>query len=65
VDATIKNMRNMAGLGLIAYSPSTGEEYSADAGDYFWADDNFTLTDQLGNAMLLGSMHAMFEEAGE
>lgn len=40
--------------GVFAYSPDTGECYSADPGDYFWvADDEWVITDSEGNLMRL------------
>ena len=52
--ATPVNMRKYQDVrGLIAYSPVTGEEYSANAGDYWnWAPDQ-VMKDQRGNGMIL------------
>jgi hypothetical protein len=39
--ATRANMRALAGAGhLIAWCPSCGSQYSANAGDYFWLGDD-------------------------
>lgn len=52
--ATIENMDSFAHVpNLIAWSPSTGEEYSANSGDYWHVGPYFTLTDSDDNAMLL------------
>ena len=54
VNATLKNMKKyQATLGLLAVSPYTGEEYSANIGDYFWAPRAFNLKDSTGRVMKL------------
>jgi hypothetical protein len=48
VIATIENMREYAGAKdrtVFAWSPVTGEEYSADAEDYWNAPPGWTMTD--------------------
>lgn len=37
----------------VAYSPETGEEYSANPSDYWNAPAGWTMTDENGNPMLL------------
>lgn len=49
--ATIENMREHYAPGVFAYSPLTGESYSANPGDYFWLPEDTPLTDFLGEPM--------------
>ena len=51
--ASMRNMRALHGPGVVAWSPITGEEYSADPGDYWWADDGWTQLDAEGEPMIL------------
>jgi hypothetical protein len=54
--ATMVNMReHYARIGdhLIAVSPFTGEEYSANPSDYWHQADDWTMTDGDGNPMEL------------
>jgi hypothetical protein len=49
--ATIENMHKHH--GCTAYSPTTGEEASADAGDYWWLPNGDPLVDENGDPMIL------------
>lgn len=51
--ATLENMRRHGGPGVFVYSPTTGEESSADAEDYFWLPEGESLTDERGGPMVL------------
>ena len=51
--ATPANMTKAGGHPVIAYSPNTHEEYSADAGDYWNLPDDEPLTDANGDPMIL------------
>jgi len=52
--ATIENMELYAGVpGVFAYSRETGEEYSANPGDYWNASAGWTMTDSEGEPMIL------------
>lgn len=52
--ATVANMRQHSGVpGLIAYSPVTGEECSANPGDYWHLPEDEPLIDSNGAAMVL------------
>lgn len=54
--ATVANMRAAedAGRRCFAFSPVTGEEASASAGDYFWlTDEDAALVDEVGEPMVL------------
>lgn len=54
--ATIENMQywdKHYHNSMIAYSPGTGEEYSANPADYWNVGTGFTLRDSEGNAMFL------------
>jgi hypothetical protein len=53
MQATLANMRKHYTEGVIAWSPTTGEEYSADPGDYFMLGDDDMLKDDGGEPMLL------------
>lgn len=57
VIATIENMRKHYTDGVFAYSIATGEEYSADPSDYFWAHPGWKMTDDNGNPMYLATRH--------
>lgn len=51
VEATVANMRRYE--NCLAWSPRTGEEYSATPGDYFYLSEQEPLRDGLGLPMLL------------
>lgn len=52
--ATPANMKRYAYLpNVMAYSPLTGEEYSANAGDYWHLPDDVPLQDANGEPMVL------------
>jgi hypothetical protein len=52
--ATIENMQRTKGVaGVLAWSPTTGEEYSADPGDYWNAPAGWTIRDEDGEPMVL------------
>ena len=52
--ATPANMKRFEHVaGLVAYSPTTGEEYSAWAHDYWHYTDNNPLEDANGDPMVL------------
>ena len=55
IEATLRNMRAHHRSGVIAFSPATREESSADPRDYFWlvGHDDEPLQDSEGNPMLL------------
>ena len=51
--ASLKNMKKYEGRGTLAYSPHTGEEYSATPGDYWNAPESWVMKDSRGNKMYL------------
>jgi hypothetical protein len=54
--ATIENMQAWAGpdnRDVFAYSPTTGEQFSADAADYWNAPAGWAMTDSEGEPMIL------------
>lgn len=51
--ATMENMRKHYKPGVFAFSPATGQEYSARPGDYFWLPEGEALTDSEGEPMVL------------
>lgn len=51
--ASLANMREHYRDGVMAWSLDTGEEYSADPGDYFLLSDDAVLRDEHGEPMLL------------
>ena len=54
VYATVENMRRHAGQkGIVMFSPYTGEQYSANPGDYFWAKPGQRFKDSTGRVMRL------------
>lgn len=63
--ATVANMKRYEETGspihAVAYSPMTGEEYSATSGDYFWLGENEPLTDEFCNPMILVSRTESYE----
>ena len=61
VIASLKNMKKYKGKGhVIAYSPHTGEEYSANPSDYWNAPDNWVMKDSSGHRMYLVVPRALF-----
>jgi hypothetical protein len=46
-----------ANVALCAYSPATGERYSATPGDYFYNEELEHLLDVEGNSMVLALVH--------
>lgn len=60
--ATIENMRAHHAPGVLAYSPTTGEEYSSDPGDYWWAPEGYTLTDAEENPLHLVTRRTAYTE---
>ncbi len=53
LQATKRNMEARWDPDVFAYSPATGEEYSAHPGDYFWMEPDGELLDSQGNTMIL------------
>ena len=54
--ASLRNMRKAAASYStlpLAYSPETGEEYSANPADYFNAPEDWVMRDSAGNPMIL------------
>ena len=51
------------GRRAVALSPSTGEEYSASAGDYWQHPRGEPLKDADGEPMLLVTRHTIFKDA--
>lgn len=52
--ATLRNMRENADRsGIVAWSPVTGEEYSADYRDYWYLSEDEPLVDDNGDPMVL------------
>ena len=59
--ATIENMEQAAAtrsehkayLPVTSFSPTTGERYSADPRDYFWAPPGWLMKDENGDPMIL------------
>lgn len=51
------------GRRAVALSPSTGEEYSASAGDYFHLAADEPLRDADGEPMLLVTRHTIYKDA--
>ena len=49
----------------VAYSPSTGEQYSANPGDYWNAPDGWTMTDADGEPMILVFERHTFEDVAD
>ena len=60
--ASIENMRMFykEGEPLVAYSPGTGEEYSANPSDYFYTPPQWVMKDQDGEPMILGRFTQTF-----
>ena len=55
--ATLRNMTEHASGSAFAWSPITGEEYSATPGDYFTMGPNDVLRDSNGDVMYLATRH--------
>lgn len=51
--ATVANMRKILDDQVFAYSRETGEEYSANPGDYWDKSDDYTLKDEISEPMVL------------
>lgn len=51
------------GARCFAYSPNTGEEYSATAGDYYNRPDDQPIRDKLGEPMVLAVRVTQFLDA--
>lgn len=47
----------------IAYSPTTGEEYSGTADDYFWQPQDSPVLDREGNPMILVFKRTVYVDA--
>jgi hypothetical protein len=62
--ATPKNMSLYADDTVIAYSPLTGEETSATAGDYWMMRFDEPLLDSEGEPMILARRFVTFVEVG-
>jgi hypothetical protein len=60
--ATIENMRLNQDKGVFAYSPTTGEEASADPSDYFWLPEGEPLVDEYDEPMILVTRHSVLTE---
>lgn len=63
--ASIANMRRYYSPGVLAYSPATGEEYSANPSDYWDAGSTYVLTDANGDAMQLVTRHTVYVDVAE
>lgn len=63
--ATLANMRKHYREGVFAWSPDTGEEYSADPGDYFAMSEDSMLRDDNGEPMVLAYRTTSFVILGE
>lgn len=53
IKATLANMNEYGGPGTVALDPSSGETFSATAGDYFWLSDDEALTNDDGEELIL------------
>ncbi len=61
--ATVANMRKYREVpGVLAYSPTTGEEYSANPGDYWDHELDSPLTDSNGAAMILVTRRVVYQD---
>ena len=62
--ATVANMEAHADdPTVVAYSPTTGEQCSANPGDYFWmGSDKDVLVDSEGEPMILARRVSFMEE---
>jgi hypothetical protein len=64
--ATVANMRRLEGAGdrdVFAFSPTTGEQYSATAGDYWNRPDDEPLTGEDGEPMVLARRIVRYVDA--
>lgn len=59
--ATLENMRAHYAEGVFAYSINTGEQYSANPGDYFWLDDGSPLIDEFDEPLVLATSRTVVE----
>lgn len=55
--ATIENIQKYYRTGVVAFSPLTGEEVSANPEDYFYLSPGDVLTDDEGEPMILVTEH--------
>lgn len=53
IPATVGNMRTYYAPGVFAWSPFTGEQVTANPADLFYRSDDYLLTDDDGNGMIL------------
>lgn len=61
--ATKKNMDRLYRDGVLAYSPRTGEEYSANPGDYWYMAPADAVKDSTGHVMVLITKRVVIEPA--
>lgn len=61
--ASKKNMDRLYRNGVFAYSPRTGEEYSANPGDYWYLASADTLKDSEGKPMVLVTARRVIQPA--
>lgn len=59
----LPNGGHVEGRRCFAYSPVTGEECSADAGDYFWMRDDSPLIGSDGEPMVLAVSETRYADA--
>lgn len=59
----LPNGGHVEGRRCFAYSPLTGERYSADAGDYWTLDDETALRDSEGEPMVLAVSETRYFDA--
>lgn len=63
--ATVENMRRYEGTaGLCAYDPSSGDQYSANPADYWWAEPEYVLRNTQGEALVLVRVKQTIEPIG-
>jgi hypothetical protein len=63
--ATVANMRKFEGVvGLCAYDPSSGAQYSANHADYWWAEPEYVLRNEQGEALVLVKVQQTVEPIG-
>ena len=60
--ASKRNMEANYDTGVFAYSPDTGEECSANPGDYWYMSNGDILEDGNGNAMILARRREWLEK---
>lgn len=66
--ATLATVENMARVAescprAVAYSPSTGEQFSATPNDYFWLGAGEAIIDSEGEPCVLAVRSECFEDA--